>query len=130
MKHTVVITTPPKRSGVQSIPDGALAGNGDMSVILGNSKTGMRVFVAKCDLWKANEHPDSDGGIKPLGYVDFDVVENLYNNYYVEQRMDEGEIFCRFADEKDFVEIKIIVCAVKNDIFFETKASGEELISK
>lgn len=130
MKHTVVITTKPKRSGKESIPDGALSGNGDLSVILGNSDRGLRVFIAKCDLWKANEHPDSDGGIKPLGYVDFDIPENLYNNYYAEQRMDEGELFCRFADDKDYVEIKIIVCAVKNDIFFEAKVSDEKLISK
>ncbi|MGN1124461.1 MAG: glycosyl hydrolase family 95 catalytic domain-containing protein [Eubacterium sp.] len=130
MKHTVIITAPPKRSGFQSIPDGALNGNGDMSVILGSSKSGMRVFIAKCDLWKANEHPDSDGGIKPLGYVDFDISKNLYNNYYAEQRMDDGEIFCRFSDGKDFVEFKIFVCAVKNDVFFEASASNENLISK
>ncbi|MGN0523402.1 MAG: glycosyl hydrolase family 95 catalytic domain-containing protein [Eubacterium sp.] len=130
MKHTVVITTKPKRSGKESIPDGALAGNGDLSVILGNSDKGLRVFIAKCDLWKANEHPDSDGGIKPLGYVDFDIPKNPYDNYYAEQRMDEGEIFCRFAQGEDYAEIKIIVCAVKNDIFFETKASSERLISK
>lgn len=130
MKHTVVITTPPKRSGFESIPDGALNGNGDISVILGNSKSGMRVFIAKCDLWKANEHPNSDGGIKPLGYVDFDVSENLYKNYYAEQRMDEGEIFCRFADGEDFVEFRIFVCAVKNDVFFEVYASNDSLISK
>ena len=130
MKHTVVITTKPVRSGKESIPDGALAGNGDLSVILGNSDKGLRVYIAKCDLWKANEHPDSDGGIKPLGYVDFDIPENLYNNYYAEQRMDEGEIFCRFAHGEDYAEIKIIACAVKNDIFFETKASSDRLISK
>lgn len=130
MKHTVVITAPPKRSGSQSIPDGALAGNGDLSVILGNSESGMRVHVAKCDLWKANERPDSDGGIKPLGYVDLDVPQNLYAHYHAEQRMDEGELFCRFADGRDFVQIRITVCAVKNDIFFDVTASREELISQ
>ncbi|MGN0528626.1 MAG: glycosyl hydrolase family 95 catalytic domain-containing protein, partial [Eubacterium sp.] len=67
---------------------------------------------------------------KPLGYVDFDISENLYKNYYAEQRMDEGEIFCRFADGKDFVEFKIFVCAVKNDVFFEVSASDDSLISK
>ncbi|MGN0457798.1 MAG: glycosyl hydrolase family 95 catalytic domain-containing protein [Eubacterium sp.] len=130
MKHTVIITEKPERSGKESIPDGALTGNGDMSVILGSSEKGIRIFLAKCDLWKANEHPDSDGGIKPLGYVDFDIPENIYKNYYAEQRMDEGEIFCRFADGESFVEIKIIACAVKNDIFIETTASDESLISK
>ncbi|MGN0516302.1 glycosyl hydrolase family 95 catalytic domain-containing protein [Eubacterium sp.] len=130
MKHTVVITAKPERSGKESIPDGAVTGNGDLSVMLGNSEKGLRAFIAKCDLWKANEHPDSDGGIKPLGYVDFNICQKLYDNYYVEQRMDEGELFCRFADEKNYVEIKIMVCAVKNDIFFEITASDETLVSK
>ncbi|MGN0533103.1 MAG: glycosyl hydrolase family 95 catalytic domain-containing protein [Eubacterium sp.] len=129
MKHTAVITTPPKRCGKESIPDGALTGNGDMSAILGSSGNGMRVFIAKCDLWKANQHPESDGGIKPLGYVDFDIPEYLYNNYYVEQRMDESELFCRFAYGESFAEIIITVCAVKNDIFFEIKSSEKNLIS-
>ncbi|MGN0532428.1 MAG: glycosyl hydrolase family 95 catalytic domain-containing protein [Eubacterium sp.] len=130
MEHTVVITTKPKRPGKESIPDGAVTGNGDLSVMLGNSEKGMRVFIAKCDLWKANQHPDSDGGIKPLGYVDFDITKNLYDNYYVEQRMERGELFCRFADGKDYIEIKIMACAVKNDIFFEITSSKDNLISK
>lgn len=130
MKHTAVITSMPKRSGRESIPDGALTGNGDLSAILGNNKKGMRVFIAKCDLWKANEHHDSDGGIKPLGYIDFDIPEKLYSNYYAEQRMDEGEIYCHFSDGENYADIKIIVCAVKNDIYFETSASSEQLISK
>lgn len=128
MKHTVCITTPPERSGNQSIPDGALAGNGDLSVILGSSAIGMRVYIAKCDLWKANERPDSDGGIKPLGYVDFEIPRNLYEHYHVEQRMDEGELFCRFAEGENFVQITIMVCAVKNDVFFDVSASSPELI--
>lgn len=130
MEHTAVITSVPKRSGKESIPDGALAGNGDLSAILGSSEKGMRIFIAKCDLWKANEYPDSDGGIKPLGYIDFDIPEKLYNNYYAEQRMDEGEIYCRFSDGENYADIKIIVCAVKNDIYFETSANKENLISK
>lgn len=130
MKHTAVITSMPKRSGRESIPDGALTGNGDLSAILGNNKKSMRVFIAKCDLWKANEHHDSDGGIKPLGYVDFDIPEKLYSNYYAEQRMDEGEIYCHFSDGENYAAIKIIVNALKNDIYFETSASSENLISK
>ncbi|MGN0521422.1 MAG: glycosyl hydrolase family 95 catalytic domain-containing protein [Eubacterium sp.] len=130
MKHTVIITTPPQRSGKYSIPDGALAGNGDMSVILANSASGMRVYIAKCDLWMANEYRDAYGGIKPLGYVDFDIPERLYKNYYVEQRMDSAELFCRFADAADFIEFNIFVCAEKNDIFFEVSASNDDLICK
>lgn len=61
---------------------------------------------AKCDLWMADEHRDNNGGIKPLGYVDFDVPEALYKNYYVEQRMDEGVLYCRFKDGERFLHRK------------------------
>ncbi|MGN0519988.1 MAG: glycosyl hydrolase family 95 catalytic domain-containing protein [Candidatus Fimenecus sp.] len=128
MKHTVTITAPPARSGKYAIPDGALCGNGDMSAILGNSGTGLRVYLAKCDLWMANEHRDENGGIKPLGYVDFDVPKALYKNYYVEQRMDESELFCRFADSEKFVEITVFVCATQNDVFFTLSASDDSLL--
>lgn len=106
MKHTVTITTPPERSGKYAIPDGGLCGNGDMSAILGNSGTGLRVYLAKCDLWMADEHRYTNGGIKPLGYVDFDIPADLYKNYYAEQRMDEGELFCCFKDGERFLHRK------------------------
>lgn len=125
MKHTVVITKAPKRSGKEAIPDGALAGNGDLSVILGNCENGFRVYVAKCDLWQADEHDDARGGIKPLGYVDFPISKDLYSKYYVEQRMDEAEIYCKFGDDKKCVEVNIIVCATHNDIIFELKGEGK-----
>lgn len=128
MKHTVTITTPPTRSGKYAIPDGALCGNGDMSAILGSSGTGLRIYLAKCDLWMADEHRDNNGGIKPLGYVDFDVPEDLYKNYYVEQRMDKGELFCRFADGKKFVAFTVFVCATQNDAFFNISASDDSLL--
>lgn len=129
MKHTAYITTPPVRSGAQSIPDGALVGNGDLSAILGSSGNGLRVYIAKCDLWKANQDPGSDGGIKPLGYVDIDIPENLYAHYHVEQRMDEAELFCRFAHGQEFVEVSVTVCAVRNDVLFDISASSPEKIS-
>lgn len=125
MKHTVVITDPPKRSGKQAIPDGALAGNGDLSVILGTYENGLRVYVAKCDLWHADEHDKVKGGIKPLGYVDFSIPNNLYSKYYVEQRMDTAELYCKFGDNKNAVEIKIFVPANENNVIFEIQSDDK-----
>lgn len=122
MKHTAVITSPPVRSGKECIPDGAIAGNGDLSVILGGYEKGLRVFVAKCDLWSADERDKGNGGIKPLGYVDFEIPKNLYENYYAEQRMDEGEIFCRFAEADKAFELTIFVSSEENSVLF--KAGG------
>lgn len=121
MKHTVVITKAPMRTGKDAIPDGALAGNGDLSVILGNFENGLRVYIAKCDLWEADPHDKARSGIKPLGYVDFNISKQLYSKYYVEQRMDNAEIYCKFGD----IEMKIFVCATHNNIIFEVKGDNE-----
>lgn len=64
----------------------------------------------------------------PLGYVDFDVPADLYKNYYAEQRMDKGELFCRFANGKKFVAFTVFVCATQNDAFFNISASDDSLL--
>ena len=109
MKHTAIIRERPKRSGKHSTPDGAICGNGDIGVILGEHKNGMTCHISKADFWLAGEDGQSDGGIKPVGMLNFDIPHRLYENYYVEQRMDEGEIFCRFSDVKDYAEFLIFV---------------------
>jgi alpha-L-fucosidase 2 len=119
MIHTAIITDKPSRSGTQSIPDGALAGNGDVGLILGNSENGVRFFISKVDFWLGGEMFNDNGGIKSVGTFDIDVPKKLYDNYYVEQRMDSGEIFCRFSTEDSFIEILVFVSAVSRNIFFD-----------
>lgn len=57
----------------------------------------MRIYISKCDLWYASE-TFKKGGIKPLGYIDIDIEEELCNNYRVEQDMDKGELKLSLPD--------------------------------
>ena len=109
MKHTVIITQRPVRTGKHSTPDGAICGNGDVGVILGEHENGLACYISKEDFWLAGEDGQGDGGIKPVGILKIDIPKNLYENYYVEQRMDEGEIFCRFSDGEDSIKVLIFV---------------------
>lgn len=118
MKHIVVINRKPELSGKTSAPDGAINGNGDLGIILGNCENGLRVYISKCDLWDAVENK-SRGGMKPLGYIDIPVPENLYNNYHVEQDMDCGEIRCEFKDGKKLCGITLRVNKTENSIMTE-----------
>lgn len=118
MRHIAVITKKPEKSGNYSIPDGALVGNGDLCAILGNCKSGMRIYLSKCDLWMGVERGDS-GGLKPLGYIDIPIPAKLYDNYHVEQDMDKGEIRCRFAEGNQYCEINIITCKAENSVLLE-----------
>jgi hypothetical protein len=73
MNKTVVITKMPKLSGKESTPDGALCGNGDIGIVLGNAENGLRIYVAKNDMWLFCENGRLPGGIKPIGYIDIEV---------------------------------------------------------
>lgn len=123
MKRSVVITKPPVLSGKNSIPDGAICGNGDIGVVLGSSECGLRVYIAKNDLWLAQEDGSKPGGIKPYGFVDFDVPKKLYDNYYVRQEIGTGEIICDFKEAGEYVNIKIFASAVSNTVLFEIQSN-------
>lgn len=128
MKHTVIIKNRPVRTGKHSAPDGAICGNGDVGVILGEHDNGLSCFISKADFWLAGENGGDDGGIKPVGTVNFDVPAKMYENYYVEQRMDEGEIFCRFYDGDNFTEFLIFVSHNDNSVWIKrTCSDGVEL---
>ncbi len=113
MKHIAVITKKPELSGKCSTPDGAITGNGDLAVILGNSENGIRLYIAKNDIWYGVEDKDN-GGMRPLGYVDIDIPSYLYENYYVEQDLDLGEIRCSFEYENQKCSFTIVVYKTEN----------------
>lgn len=118
MKHIALITSQPQRSGNTSIPDGAITGNGDLAVILGNSPQGLRIFLSKTDVWYAVEY-ERQGGLRPVGYLDFPVPKAMYDNYRVEQDMDEGVLRCCFSDGVQTLELEIRVAADENAVLLE-----------
>ena len=124
MKHIVKITEKPQLSGKQSIPDGAINGNGDLGIILGNSENGLRVYISKCDLWQGIEHQDNCG-LRPLGYIDIPVPAELYENYCVEQDMDIGELRCRFSCGEKVCKINLCTCKTENSILIEISGNVE-----
>lgn len=118
----------PKLSGKESTPDGALCGNGDIGIVLGNAENGLRIYVAKNDMWLFCENGRLPGGIKPIGYIDIEVPQELYKNYYAEQRMGSGEIFCSFKDGGRFLNITVAVSAVSNFILLKIECSDATLM--
>lgn len=126
MRHIAVISKKPELSGKNNIPDGAITGNGDLSVILGNSESGMRIHLAKCDLWFCDEL-HSKGGIRPFGNIDIDIPAELYENYYVEQDADEACIRCRFENGNKKIGIRITVLKTENTVLIESDGTEEIL---
>lgn len=127
MKHTAIITKQPERSGAESIPDGAITGNGDLAVILGNSLAGLRIFLSKTDLWHALE-TESKGGLRPVGYIDIPVPQDLYRHYHVEQDMDEGILRCDFSEGDRSVRLELRVAADENAVLIESNTEIEPVL--
>ena len=124
MRHIVKITAKPVLSGKQSIPDGAVSGNGDLGLILGNSENGMRIYISKCDIWQGIERYDR-GGLKPLGYIDIAVPAEIYDDYYAEQDMDMGELRCMFGKDGKNCTVSVRACKIENSVMLEIGGSIE-----
>ena len=123
MRHIAVITQPPRRTGLASMPDGAITGNGDLAVILGSGPEGLRIFLSKTDVWHAAER-ESDGGLRPVGYLDVPVPAALYGHYYAEQDMDQGVVRCRFADGTEALTVELRVAPEENALLLETDGAA------
>ena len=124
MRHIAIITSRPKHSGSASIPDGAITGNGDLAVILGNSPEGMRVFLSKTDVWHAVEK-ESEGGLRPVGYIDIPIPRGMYRHYRVEQDMDLGLLHCEFSSGQKTLRIVLRVAAEENAVLIEAHGDAE-----
>lgn len=124
MKHIVNITEKPVLTGKQSVPDGAVCGNGDLGLILGNAENGLRIYISKCDLWYAVEHHDR-GGLRPLGFIDIPIAADLYDNYYVEQDMDSGVLRCEFKDGEKKCLVTVFPNKTENSIMIELGGNYE-----
>lgn len=123
MKHIALITKKPVYSGLHSTPDGAIAGNGDLCVILGNAPDGARLYLSKCDLWWGAERYDI-GGHKPLGYIDIPVPAALYEQYRVRMDMDCAELRCEFGSGEEQIAFTVYVCKTENGVVItQTKGS-------
>lgn len=124
MKHIAIINKKPQLSGNNSIPDGAVAGNGDLAAILGNSESGLRIHLAKSDLWYEVEKHHT-GGIRPLGNADIAIPDDMYADYYAEQNADEGRVYCKFGNESRYIEVTFTVCKTENLLIIDMGGSGE-----
>lgn len=118
MKHIAITDTPPVKSGKASAPDGMINGNGDLGIILGNSGSGLRIYLSKSDIRQGIE--EHSGGARPLGFIDIDVPAALYTDYHAEQDMDKGELRCRFGGENSGCGVSVRVCRVENAVLLET----------
>ncbi len=119
MKHSFFITKPASDVPSKHLPDGAVTGNGDLSLIWSGHPDCLRLYVSKSDFWKPEEGDRSGGGLSPLGIIEIRIPQLAYSDYNVEEQLDGGYIEGNF--EAAHVKAKLVtrVCAVENTILIE-----------
>lgn len=128
MRHTVVLNTPPRHTPTDYTPDGAVAGNGDLAVVLGGTPGLLRFWIGKSDFWQFRNGRDGTGiartAVFQIQTPNFDDAA-----WHVEQDMDRGELRGSFRSDDRSVTFRCIVCAVENTILWECSGCAPYAVS-
>src|SRR5436190_8440517 len=83
-RYKAILTSPPKIVPTPKTPDGALAGNGDIGLVLGGTPDQLTFYVGKNDFWRAYPvYPG--GGIAHPGGLTVSIKDLKDASYYAEQ---------------------------------------------
>lgn len=111
-KYKVTTNMPPQKVPSRMIPDGMVAGNGDIGVILGGKPDSLHFFFGKNDFWYA--YPVYPGGIALPGGLDV-IVPKMYGaTYHAEQLPGTAEISGTFNTSDNILQIETWVTATDN----------------
>ncbi|MCR5485375.1 MAG: hypothetical protein K6F09_07250 [Clostridiales bacterium] len=120
--HIAYINSRPKELKGNVIPTGAINGNGDVGIVLGDIENGVRVNIAKCDFWKGLPGKDYDGGIKQIGFVDITGIDTSV--YHIEEDLDRGELRGKFQN----AEAEIFVSACENILLIRIVQNNSDTV--
>lgn len=105
------------------MPDGAITGNGDLSVIWGGTCDRIQLYVGKSDFWKGSSYIADGGGHSPLGIIELLLPHMAYAPYHVEQDMDNCLLTGYFVEGRFEAKLTVAVCATENVILLELEHS-------
>lgn len=122
MKHTAILTTPPKNVPVDIkrsyVLDGAVCGNGDIGIVWGGTSGEITLYVSKADFWKAKLVRNASG-IRLIGNINISLKDADESIYHVEQNMDDCELTGKFSVTGGKAQIKVIPVATENVILLD-----------
>ena len=123
MKHRMTIKKAPQMIPRKKMPDGAITGNGDLSVTWGGTSDRIQLYMGKSDFWKGTGYIANGGGHSPLGMIEILLPHLAYAPYQVEQDMDAGLLTGYFSDGTLEAKLVVAVCATENTILLELERS-------
>ena len=117
-RHIFTIHHPAEATPNEALPDGLIAGNGDVTITLGGTADRVRLYVGKADFWKADGrvYVEERGGIAPLGLVEILLPHLAYAEYCAEEDLDEAAISLHLKAGPFSADLRVTVCAEENTI--------------
>lgn len=123
-RYKAVFTEVPARVPTAKTPDGPLAGNGDIGLVIGGTPDELKFYIGKNDFWRAYPvYPG--GGIALPGGLNLSIDALKDATYYAENVFDEGYIKGKFTKEDRTLELKSWVSATQNTVVIELQPTHE-----
>ena len=123
-RYKAVMTEPPKNVPTSKTPDGPLAGNGDIGIVMGGTPNRLTFYFGKNDFWRAYPvYPG--GGIALPGSLELSIDALDDAEYHVENIFDEGYIKGRFANNNLQLDMKAWVSAMRNTVVIELQPTTD-----
>lgn len=121
-RYNASLTSPPKMVPTNKTPDGVLAGNGDIGLVLGGTPDRLAFYIGKNDFWRAYPVYPGGGIAHPGGLTVF--LKDLKDApYYAEQAIDKAAIKGKFTKNGLTVTLTAWVAAISNMIVVEFTAN-------
>jgi alpha-L-fucosidase 2 len=121
-RYNAIITSPPKMVPTTKTPDGALAGNGDIGLVLGGDPDQLTFYIGKNDFWRAYPVYPGGGIAHPGGLTVF-IRDLKGGSYYAEQAIDKAVIRGKFDKNNLTVTLNAWVAAIRNVVVTEFTAN-------
>ncbi len=125
-KHVLHIDRPAQNIPSAVLPDGAVTGNGDVTVMLGGTADRIRLYVGKTDFWRADGRVTENGahgGIAPAGLAEILIPHMAYSPYDASQDLDEAHVSLNLRAGRFSAGLKVTACAGENVILIEIDRS-------
>ncbi len=121
MKHIFYLNESAKKVPGTVLPDGAITGNGDLSVIWAGSTDRVHLYIGKSDFWNSdgNAHHRPYGGMAPLGIIELLFPQFTHSPYQVEQDIDNARLTGYYTEGRFNATLTVTVCAEENTILLE-----------
>jgi alpha-L-fucosidase 2 len=124
--YKAVFTAPPQNVPSNKVPDGPVAGIGDVGFVIGGTASEFDLYFSKNDFWKSKPgYPD--GGVFLVGGLKVKIPVMKNTGYYAEQRLDDATIKLNLKNKLSSISINSWVAASQNTVIIQLENEGESV---